>query len=272
VSAAAPFATANPRSLVVRLEVCRLRAELERLEVRLGELRSRPTAGSGRFSVVADRDAERAEELLDRMVAALLESGRAEIADATARRHAVAEAGLDADRVRADAITESARADLEAALAERGGALRTTWARGLDEVDLLEDTRPSAVVGAADAVAVPAVAVDAFAAVAMSIAPGPVAAEPASMAPALPRTAEVEEARTDAAFDAWMAVGPGHIVADGSDDLLLAPAPTDAAADREPIPSASPPRARSRWLLPLEVTAALLVAALLVVLGLVFIG
>ncbi len=264
---------ADPRSLVLHLEVCRLQAELERLEARLADLRTRSTPDQGPSSVDGSgRGVEPADDLLDRMVATLLESGRAEIADVSARRHAAAEAGLDADRTRAGALVDAARAELDAALAERGGALRTTWARGLDEVDLVV-AEPLAV----EPVAVEPLAAEPLAAEHLAAEPAPVDAALSVAEPVLLRAAEVEEARTDAAFDAWMAVGPESMGADAPDGGPVTVVAPDAAAedgrDDEPGPApAAAHRHRSRWLLPLEVVGALLVAAILVVLVLVLVG
>jgi hypothetical protein len=257
--AAVPSVPTGPRSLTLHLEICRLQAELEGLEARIGQFRATPSSpGDGD---VVDGLPDRGEELVARMVASLHEAGRAEIDTDASRHRREAQARLDDARSRAADIVDAARADLAVALADRGRAVDTAWSDGLDVATLADRHMVvEAVVPAVDRVVhVEPVSV-----------PVPAAAMP--VAAVLASAVHAEEVRTDAAFDAWMAVAPGtETVGDGSD-------PVDArhqdelGVDGEERSLRAPRSPRSRWLLPLEVAGALLVAALLVVLALVFIG
>ena len=265
MSNAAPFAiagsttsVADPRSLVLRLEVCRLQAELERLEARLGELRSSSTAESAPSVDQPDPVGGSADELVDRMVATLLESGRAEIVDAI--RLAATRTPRQAWRSPAGAPVPSWTPAGPTSRRRSPSAARRCGPRGpgastrstCSSTRALRPWRPRP--PRSPPVSQPAAA-------------EPVASEPVAGEPALPRTAEMEEARTDAAFDAWMAVGPTAAVSLERVADALEPRRGRRAGARpvdRPCPLA--------WLLPLEVAAALLVAALLVVLGLVLVG
>ena len=263
----ASAATADPRSLVLHLEVCRLQAELERLEGRLADLRANHPDDPARGGPAADPGAEIADEVIDRMVATLLEAGRADIATSAAARQHAAEDRLGLDRARAAGIVASARADLDRALAERGQALHEGWDAGFDVVVLADRDDPPPAVAVPVAVTAP---IEVETAVELRDVP--------EAAPTRPGAAEVEEARTDAAFEAWMAVAPGAGVVTDADLSDERPAPVEPSV---PVPSTpTDPEtdiealapARSRWLLPLEVVGALLAAAVLVVLVLVLVG
>jgi hypothetical protein len=262
VSGSAPFVLAaisaapvDSASLMLHLEICRLQAELDLLESRIGDAQAAP--GPPGEADVAAPFAHRAEELVERMVASLRHAGREE-----------AQAVLDDARRRAEDVVAGARAQLATALVERSHVVDGAFGVEIEQV-LLSDRevppRAAALV------------------VEMPVQPTPPTVPPAvgpthpvesrpqprPAPPSLPQAQahpvataiEAEEARTDAAFEAWLAV-----------------APTSGAAEPEPVVAVVAPvtevrsRSRSRWLLPLEVLAALLATALVVVLVLVFVG
>lgn len=247
VLAASPWGSADPSPLPIRLEICRLQAELESLEARIADL---GTPGDAVAAAEAPM-AVRAEELVERMVASLREAGREEIDTASNRRRMEAQVQLDEARRRADAILDGARAELAAVLAERERAVGLALDDGLDVVVLSD--------------------VDV---VVTAPAPAPVTA-PADVdvevvEPAPSSAMEVEEARTDVAFDLWMAVAP---VAPASP---AEPGPETEGARWEqsaaPTVTERDAPSRSHCLLPLEVVAALLAAVIVVVLVLVLVG
>jgi hypothetical protein len=273
VSGSAPFVLAaisaapvDSASLMLHLEICRLQAELDLLESRIGDAQAAP--GPPGEADVAAPFAHRAEELVERMVASLRHAGREEIEAASDRRRREAQAVLDDARRRAEDVVAGARAQLATALVERSHVVDGAFGVEIEQV-LLSDRevppRAAALV------------------VEMPVQPTPPTVPPAvgpthpvesrpqprPAPPSLPQAQahpvataiEAEEARTDAAFEAWLAV-----------------APTSGAAEPEPVVAVVAPvtevrsRSRSRWLLPLEVLAALLATALVVVLVLVFVG
>lgn len=264
-----PHGATEPSSLHLRLEILRLQAELESLETRIAELDD-PSAVTTAVEPATD---DGADELVERMVASLLQAGRDEIDAASSRRRAEAEAELDEARRSADLVLDRARADLAVALAERERAVGTALDDGLDLV-VLSDAELQAPIPAPAPVAMAPAPVQVPDAMAPTpepvIAPAPVAVAPVvadghPVGPAGPNAMDAEEARTDAAFDVWMAVAPEPVAE-------VAPETTTSAL--EPVPATSPALdgPRSRWLLPLEVIAALLAAMIVVVLILVLVG
>ena len=87
-----PSTTSDPRLLTLHLEICRMRAELENLEARIERIRVSEVEAASDTRPFVDR----AQELVDRTVAALLESGRTEIALAGAESRVRAAARLEA--------------------------------------------------------------------------------------------------------------------------------------------------------------------------------
>ena len=78
----------------------------------------------------------------------------------------------------------------------------------------------------------------------------------------------VEAARTDAAFDVWMAVAP----APTSTPTSTLPAIADGRPSTELVPIVSPGRTRARWTGSLEVLTALIGATSVLVLVLLLVG
>lgn len=316
-AASVPAAPTDPRELSLHLEICRLQAELEGLEARIHQVEAARAAGGSGY----DPFVERAEELVERMVASLYVTGRAEIAEATASTDAEAEALVAEARRRAQAILDEARDELASVLVHRADAVEAAIGGvGGGVLDLTEPaTLPPAVVAAptesvvdevtpvddepappsppsmgapieeplvAEASALvdepPAPPVPPAPLAPLADAPAPpvaVAVAPAhehqlpegtvsaleAIAPHLPPMAPPAGAaaasdRTDAAFEAWLAVAPSPV-----------PGPdTDAGpgADDEIVPSG----ARPAWVRPVEAVVALLMVAVLVVLTLLLVG
>jgi len=280
---ALPASVADPSSLALHLDICRLHAELRVLEARIAELDSGSAAEGDSVAPFADR----AEELVERMVSALLLSGREEIAADSARRTREAEDRLHEAARRADATVGAARTEVAAALAERERRLAGARASGLDVLVLTDEELRAAATSLLSPLSDPTpVSVAVPAPVTAHRAVSPAVARPSDEIPSItgsmameavelpapeptqklsPPVSAVaaEEARTDAAFDVWMAVAPATEAE-----------PSTPEQEPEPVVPGDETRsrARSRWVLPLEVAAALLVAAILVVVLLVVIG
>ena len=79
--ASVPAASTDPRLLTMHLDICRMRAELELLEGRISRIRASEAEAAADTRPFVDR----AQDLVDRTVASLLEAGRAEI-EATDRQ------------------------------------------------------------------------------------------------------------------------------------------------------------------------------------------
>ncbi len=312
-AAAVPAAPTDPRELALHLEICRLQAELEGLEARIHQVEAARAAGGSGY----DPFVERAEELVERMVASLYVTGRAEIAEAAAASDTEAEAVIAEARARAQAILNEARGELATVLVDRADAVDELVVPD-SVLDLTEAAPPvvaEALVVADDEVAaepVPVAAVEPVVAepeaVEIPELPGPVtaaatvvepvvesepevlvervvaepevAAAPAAFvlpdveapdlqdaAPGLASTAPAGGAaasdRTDAAFEAWLAVAPTP-PADPAD------AATDTAVgtDDELVPES----VRPAWVRPLEAAIALVAVAVLVILALLLVG
>jgi hypothetical protein len=251
--AAAPVGRSEPGSLALRLEILRLQAELASLEARIAEFGSSDAAAEGEAAV------EETELLVERMVASLRQAGRDEIESVADRRRRQAQAQLDEARRRSELILAGARAEVAAALAERERSVARTLDGDLDSVVLPDVPAPAAMpepVVAAGAVGV-----------SKPVATDPVPTPRVAVEVVAPTAMDVEEARTDAAFDVWMAVAPE--VADDAPGEPVAPTVEPLA----PVVDAEHRRgSRSRWILPLEVAAALLAALILVVLVLALVG
>jgi hypothetical protein len=286
---AGPASVADPSSLALHLDICRLHAELRVLEARIAELDSGSAAEGDSVAPFADR----AEELVERMVSSLLLSGREEIAADSARRIRQAEDRLHEAARRADATVGAARTEVAAALAERERRLAGVRASGLDVLVLTDDelraaatkllpppTDPMPVSApfpapvtaprmVSSGVAAPAEDVHASTgSMEMEAVEVPAPEPTIQLSPPVSAVA-AEEARTDAAFDVWMAVAPATESEAEAERETSTPqeAPEPVVAGDE-----TRSRTRSRWVLPLEVAAALLVAAILVLVLLVVIG
>jgi hypothetical protein len=147
-AAAVPAAPTDPRELALHLEICRLQAELEGLDARIRQVEAARAAGGSGY----DPFVERAEELVERMVASLYVNGRAEIAEAAAAADADAEAILAEARARARTILTEARGELAGALVERADAVDDAVAPHA----VLDLTGPTPTVAAEPLVVVPA--------------------------------------------------------------------------------------------------------------------
>ncbi len=115
VLASVPSTSSDPRLLTLHLEICRMRAELENLEARIERIRVSEVEAASDTRPFVDR----AQELVDRTVAALLESGRTEIALAGTESRVRAAARLEAANRQAQELLSSAREELAAVLTER---------------------------------------------------------------------------------------------------------------------------------------------------------
>jgi hypothetical protein len=271
VSAADPLSwqswsslTDRPAPLALQLEICRLRAELEVVEERLA-------AASGLVGpeAVSSPFAGRAAELVERLAESLEESVRNDFDLMMSAARATAERRLDQGRRHAQAILVLAREELASALIARADAVEAYQRRVLEApllappapreegpspsrldldavpiecvLDLTDDDRPAITIASAVPVTDVAIA-----------APDPFA---------------TEAARTDAAFETWIAVDPARAPRPGE----LVVVPLDDAAD-----ASSPARHRSarnpRWLVPVEIAASLAVVAVIVILLLILVG
>jgi hypothetical protein len=76
-----------------------------------------------------------------------------------------------------------------------------------------------------------------------------------------------EAARTDAAFEAWMAVAPERAA-----EVTGTPEPDPARARSEQAEGLEDVDGGQRWLLPLEIAASLAAVAVLVVVALIVVG
>jgi hypothetical protein len=259
--------------LWVQLEICRLRAELEAVEEQLAAAR-RPVGADGLASPFADR----AALLVDRLAVTLQEAVEEEDASLLVEAERQAAARVEAGRQQAQMVLAAARADLAASLEARAEAVELEhrrWRvayRGWEQLHQVRGTSLAVEVQhAAELLGIevslgrtePASpARPAPASAGTAEAPAPVAAVvPAGLAP-LPPPAPLptddalvaEAARTDAAFEAWMAVAPNRAAT--------------AAGDQ----SATVPDGGRRWGLPLEVAASLVAVAVVVVVLLIALG
>jgi len=339
VGPAVPAAPTDPRELALHLEICRMQAELEGLEEHIRQVEAARSEGRHGY----DPFVERAEELMERMVASLYVSGRSEIAAARAATDERAEALLEDARQRAQAILAEARAELATALLERAEAIEdptaehvvdlTDGAGAVEDVvdqrsvdaDIVVAEDPDAVVDARDVLPVDAESVDTELVDAETVDVLPVDTEPvddeadaevASPDPSLllpppppapsaagqvdlwltppaepvslpllpppgaaselpgetrsevdeptPSAVEIETARTDAAFDAWLAVGPPVSEADRAETGEAIPGLADLGDEDGPR--------RPAWVRPVEAAIALGTVALAVVLLLLLVG
>lgn len=324
-AASVPAAPTDPRELALHLEICRLQAELEGLEARIHQVEAARAAGGSGY----DPFVERAEELVERMVASLYVTGRAEIAEAAAAADAEAEAVIAEARARAQAILTEARGELAAVLVDRADAVDAAVVPGpvldltepappnaaepvpsvvaeplmvvvADEVDGAPAAGTTAEVGTADVDTPEADAPVPTDTVEVPELPEPVTAtatvvepvvdaEPTAPAapaavvlpdehvvpeghvssleaitphlpPMAPAGGAAASARTDAAFEAWLAVGP-------------TPSTEPAAhGGAEPDDEIVPAGVRPAWVRPVEAAIALLAVAVLVVLALLLVG
>jgi hypothetical protein len=130
-----PPASADPRLLTLHLDICRMKAELELLEARINRIR----AGEAEAAADTRPFVDRAQDLLDRTVASIYESGRAEI-EATDRQSRLdAEARLAEASRQAQMLLAAAREELAAALTERVEAVEPTTVAPAEVVILPDD-------------------------------------------------------------------------------------------------------------------------------------
>jgi hypothetical protein len=292
--AAVPSGPIDPGHLAQHLEICRLHAELELLEGRIRRLQSAVVPGDDALSPFTDR----AQDLVDRMVDSLYTAGRGEIIAESTRTRIQAEARVEEARQRADEMLTTARDDLAVALAGRAEAVDAARALGLDVIVLTEpelapatplavgpEPPPAPVEAPVEPDApvllqepsvpprrvylrVPGVTVPATAATAAPADPAPVVVAPADPVPAddvqSATAVEVEAARTDAAFEAWMAVAPplGPPVPKVDGKVAELGATEHTTVDRR----------RSRWVRVWEVVAGLIAVAIIVVMVLLAVG
>jgi hypothetical protein len=243
----------GPAPLSSQLEICRLRAELEAVEERLADAR-RAADPEGLATPFADR----AVLLVDRMVASLRQTLDAEAERAMATAELEAAARMESGRQQAQVVLAAARADLACVLEERADAVAAEHRRWSTAYRAWEQLR------AEDATTISAEALRAADLVGVE-APDP--SPEVAVGPGQSAAVFAEAARTDAAFEAWMAVAPARA--------------TEVAGALEPA-AVHPPLEEAeglggvgggrRWLLPLEIAASLAAVAVLVVVALIVIG
>jgi hypothetical protein len=259
----------GPAPLSLQLEICRLRAELEAVEERLTDAR-RAADPEGLATPFADR----AALLVDRMVASLRETLHTEAERTMATAELEAAARVESGRHQAQAVLAAARADLARVLEERADAVAAehrrwstayrAWehlqaengtvisAEALRAADLLDPAAPPPA-GMAAGLDGPEAQLGSDALV------GPEVLVERGQAAAV----AAEAARTDVAFEAWMAVAPARATGYGTPELDVA---------HPPLGEAEGLGGARRWLLPLEIAASLAAVAVLVVVALIVIG
>ena len=133
--ASVPAASTDPRLLTMHLDICRMRAELELLEGRISRIRASEAEAAADTRPFVDR----AQDLVDRTVASLLEAGRAEI-EATDRQSINdAEARMAEANRQARLLITAAREELAAALTERAEAAERAHGPATDVVILPDE-------------------------------------------------------------------------------------------------------------------------------------
>ncbi len=133
--ASVPAASTDPRLLTMHLDICRMRAELELLEGRISRIRASEAEAAADTRPFVDR----AQDLVDRTVASLLEAGRAEI-EATDRQSVADAEGRMAEANRqARLLIAAAREELAAALTERAEAAERAHGSAADVVILPDE-------------------------------------------------------------------------------------------------------------------------------------
>ncbi len=133
--ASVPAASTDPRLLTMHLDICRMRAELELLEGRISRIRASEAEAAADTRPFVDR----AQDLVDRTVASLLEAGRAEI-EATERQSiGDAEARMAEANRQARLLITAAREELAAALTERAEAAERAHGSAADVVILPDE-------------------------------------------------------------------------------------------------------------------------------------
>jgi hypothetical protein len=133
--ASVPAASTDPRLLTMHLDICRMRAELELLEGRISRIRASEAEAAADTRPFVDR----AQDLVDRTVASLLEAGRAEIEAADHRSIADAEGRMAEANHQARLLITAAREELAAALTERAEAAERADGRAADVVILPDE-------------------------------------------------------------------------------------------------------------------------------------
>jgi hypothetical protein len=133
--ASVPAASTDPRLLTMHLDICRMRAELELLEGRIGRIRASEAEAAADTRPFVDR----AQDLVDRTVASLLEAGRAEIDAADRRSIDAAEARMAEANRQARLLITAAREELAVALTERAEAVERAHGTAADVVILPDE-------------------------------------------------------------------------------------------------------------------------------------
>lgn len=135
VLAPVPPASADPRLLTLHLDICRMKAELELLETRIGRIRASEAEAAADTRPFVDR----AQDLLDLTVSSIYEGGRGEIEAIDRQSRLDAEARLSEASRHAHMLLAAAREDLANALTERAEAVAPARADAADVVILPDD-------------------------------------------------------------------------------------------------------------------------------------
>ena len=119
----------------MHLDICRMRAELELLEGRISRIRASEAEAAADTRPFVDR----AQDLVDRTVASLLEAGRAEIEATDRQSIGDAEARMAEANRQARLLITAAREELAAALTERAEAAERAHGSAADVVILPDE-------------------------------------------------------------------------------------------------------------------------------------
>ena len=133
--ASVPAVSTDPRLLTMHLDICRMRAELELLEGRISRIRASEAEAAADTRPFVDR----AQDLVDRTVASLLEAGRAEIEATDRQSIGAAEARMAEANRQARLLITAAREELAAALTERAEAAERAHGSAADVVILPDE-------------------------------------------------------------------------------------------------------------------------------------
>ena len=133
--ASVPSAPADPSLLTLHLDICRMRAELELLETRIGRIRASEAEAAADTRPFVDR----AQDLVDRTVESLYETGRAEIEAVDRQSRLDAESRLAEASRHAQELLAAAREELADALTERAESAARVQAPTADVVILPDE-------------------------------------------------------------------------------------------------------------------------------------
>jgi hypothetical protein len=133
--ASVPSAPADPSLLTLHLDICRMRAELELLETRIGRIRASEAEAAADTRPFVDR----AQDLVDRTVESLYETGRAEIEAIDRQSRLDAESRLAEASRHAQELLAAAREELADALIERAESAARVQAPTADVVILPDE-------------------------------------------------------------------------------------------------------------------------------------